>query len=144
MKWLHNMTSKAACHIELRKSSICCELVQDKTLNVVHAMGKINPANIITKEMKDGAHFCCLRELFMIFQSDFVNNSRLELHHSCQQSQPINPTAAFVGLVSGCSSYTAALASNSFCCTLSKVSHLCSLGRHLFWKHYGLVPSGLI
>ncbi len=62
---------------------------------------------------------------------------------SCQRSHTVTLAAGLVGLGSGWSSYMAALASNSFCCTLSNVSHLCSLGRHLFWKHYGLVPSGL-
>jgi hypothetical protein len=120
------MTSKAAHHIDICKNSIR-DWVQDKTFNVIHAKGKVTPANIFTKEMKDGAHFRHLRDSFMIRLSDFVNESLLELHHSCRRSQPINPTAAFVGLVSECSSYMAALASNSFCQTLSNVSHLCSL-----------------
>jgi hypothetical protein len=52
VKWLHNMTSKAACHIKLHENSIW-EWVQNKTLNVIHVAGKINPTNIFTKEMKD-------------------------------------------------------------------------------------------
>jgi hypothetical protein len=59
MKWSHNTTSKAACHIKLCKNSIC-EWVQDKTLNVVHVAGKINPADIFTKEMNNGTHFVVL------------------------------------------------------------------------------------
>jgi hypothetical protein len=50
------MTSKAARHIELRNNSVC-EWVQDKTLNVKHVAGKVNPADIFTKEMRNGAHF---------------------------------------------------------------------------------------
>jgi hypothetical protein len=50
------MTSKAACHIELRENSVR-EWVQNKTINVQHISGKINPADIFTKEMRDGAHF---------------------------------------------------------------------------------------
>jgi hypothetical protein len=65
VKWLHNMNSKAACHIKLCENSIQ-EWVQDKILNVVQVAGKINPTNIFTKEMKDGAHFCHLRDSFMI------------------------------------------------------------------------------
>jgi hypothetical protein len=56
VRWSHNMTSKAACHIELRENLIC-EWVQDKTLDVLHVAGKLNPADIITKEMHDGTHF---------------------------------------------------------------------------------------
>jgi hypothetical protein len=73
VKWLHNMTSKVACHIKLCENSIW-EWVQDKTLNVVHVAGKIHPADIFTKEMKGGAHFRRLRDSFMICLSDFVND----------------------------------------------------------------------
>jgi hypothetical protein len=76
VKWSHNMTSKLARHIEIRENSIP-EWVQDKTLNVIHVAGKINPVNIFTKEMKDGAHFRHLRDSFMICLSDFVNDSLL-------------------------------------------------------------------
>ncbi len=125
VKWSHNMTSKAACHIKLYENSIQ-EWVQDKTLNVVHVAGKINPADIFTKEMKDSAHFCRLRDSFMIHLSDFVNDSLLDLHHACQLSPQLTPAAALVSLASGCTSYMATLASSSFCHTLSNVSHLCS------------------
>ncbi len=108
------------------------EWVQDKTLNVVHVAGKIAPANIFTKEMKDGAHFRRLRDSFMIHLSDFVNDSLLVLHHAHQCSSQVTPAASLVSLASGCTSYMAALASSSFCHTLSKVSHLCSAGRHLY------------
>ena len=50
------MTSKAACHIELRENSVR-QWVQDKTLSVKDVAGKTNLANIFTKEMRDGAHF---------------------------------------------------------------------------------------
>jgi hypothetical protein len=76
VKQSHDMTSKAACNIELQQNSIR-EWVQDTTLNVVHIVRKIYPADIFTKEMKDGAHFCCLRDLFMIRLSNFVNDSLL-------------------------------------------------------------------
>jgi hypothetical protein len=137
------MTSKAACHIELRENSIQ-EWVQDKTLNVVHVAAKVNPANIFTKEMKDGTHFLRLRVSFMISLSDFMNDSLLHLHHACQRSPQVTPAAALVIIASGCTSYMAALASNSFCRNLSNVSHLCSAGWHLFWQHHHLVPSGLL
>jgi hypothetical protein len=143
VKRLHNMTSKEARHIEPHENSIR-EWVQDKTLNVVHVAGKINPAEIFTKEMKDDAHFHCLRYFFMICLSDFVNDSLLDLHHTRQLSPQLTQAAALVSLASGCTSYMAARASSSFCHTLSNVSHLCSAGRHLFRKYHSLVPSGLL
>jgi hypothetical protein len=137
------MTSKAAHHIKLRENSVR-DWVQDKTLNVVHVAGKINSVNIFMKEMKGGAHFCYLRDSFMIRLSDFVNVSLLDLHHAHQRSPQFTLAAALVSLASGCTSYMAALASTSFCHTLSNVSHLCSAGRYLFWKYHSLVPSGLL
>jgi hypothetical protein len=137
------MTSKVARHIKLSENSIR-EWVQDKTLNVVHVAGKVNPANIFTKEMTDGTHFRRLRDSFMIHLSDFMNDSLLHLHHACQQSPQVTPAATLVGIASGCTSYLAAFTSNSFCRTLSNVSHLCNAGRHLFWRHHHLVPSGLL
>jgi hypothetical protein len=110
VKWLHNMTSKTARHIELCENSIC-EWVQDKTLTVVHVAGKVNPANIFTKEMKDGAHSRHLRDSFMIRLSDFVNDSLLDLYHVCQRSpNNVTPAAAcsycshcqWVHLLHGC------------------------------------------
>jgi hypothetical protein len=57
VKWSYNMTSKAARHIELRNNSVR-EWVQDKTLNVKHVAGKINPADIFTKEISPYRHSC--------------------------------------------------------------------------------------
>jgi len=50
------MTSKKIWHIELQENLVR-EWVQDKDLNVLHVKGRVNPADIFTKEMKDGAHF---------------------------------------------------------------------------------------
>jgi hypothetical protein len=95
VKWLHNMISKAAHHIELCENSIW-EWVQDMTWNVIHVAGKTNPTDIFTKEMKEGAHFCRLRDSFMICLSDFVNHSLLNLHHVCQRSSQVTPAATLV------------------------------------------------
>ncbi len=87
------MTSKAAHHIELSENSIC-EWVQDKTL-VEHVSGKINPADIFTKEMRDGAHFRCVRDLFMSCLSDFLSESILAVHHASQRDPTlVTPAAA--------------------------------------------------
>jgi hypothetical protein len=54
--WYRNMTSKAAQHIEFCKNSVY-GWVQDKMVSVKHVVGKVNPADIFTKEMQDGMHF---------------------------------------------------------------------------------------
>ena len=61
VKWSYNMTLKAAHHIKLCENSFC-EWVQDKTLQVEHVSGKVNPEDIFTKEMHDGAHFRHVRD----------------------------------------------------------------------------------
>ncbi len=76
VRWLYNMTSEAACHIELWENSVR-EWVQNKTINVKHVSGKINPSDIFTKEMRDGAHFRRLWDSFMSRLSNFINDSLL-------------------------------------------------------------------
>jgi hypothetical protein len=56
VKWSHNMTTKQIHHIEMRENAVC-EWVQDAFLKVLHVLGRINPADIFTKELRDGAHF---------------------------------------------------------------------------------------
>jgi hypothetical protein len=56
VKWSHNMTPKAARHIELRENLVP-EWVLNKILLVKHIAGKVNPEDIFTKEMCDGTHF---------------------------------------------------------------------------------------
>ncbi len=144
VKWLYNMTSKAACHIELRENLVW-EWVQDKTISVKHVAGKTNPANIFTKEMRDGVHFCCLRDSFMSHLSDFNNVTLLDTHHTCQRSsQSIAPLAAWVSLALGASSYFSALTVNTFCWLASAVSHLSSTGRQLIWRLPGFIPPALL
>jgi hypothetical protein len=135
------MTSKAARHIELRVNSYR-EWVQDKTLQVEHVSGKINPADIFTEEMRDGAHFRCVRDSFMSHLSDFLSDSILAVHHASQRSPTfITPAAARVSACGGSSGYLSALGSSSFFRTLENISHLCSAGRHLLrWAH-GFVPA---
>ena len=56
VKWSHNMITKQIRHIEMRDNAVR-EWVQDASLKVLHVPGWINPADIFTKEMRDGAHF---------------------------------------------------------------------------------------
>jgi hypothetical protein len=138
------MTSKAARHIELRENSIR-EWIQDKSLAVKHVSGKINPADIFTKEMRDGTHFRRLRDSFMSRLSDFIQDSLLAVHHARQLiPTSLVPAAARVALSAGVSSYFTALVSSSFCRNITTISHLCSAGRQLLRGLHGFVPSGII
>ena len=51
-----NMTTKQIRHMEMCENSVR-EWVQDQSLQVLHVKGKINPADIFIKEMRDGTHF---------------------------------------------------------------------------------------
>ena len=144
VQWSYNMTSKAARHIELRENSVR-EFVQDKIVKVVHVAGKTNPADIFTKEMRDGAHFRRLRDSFMSRLSDFLSGSMLAVHHARQQSPSSDtPAAARVFVSSAESPYLQVLASSSFFRTVSNISHLSSAGRQLLRRAHGFVPSCLV
>ncbi len=56
IKWSHNMATKQIHHMEMRENAVR-EWVHDAFLKVLHVSGRINPADIFTKEMRDGAHF---------------------------------------------------------------------------------------
>jgi hypothetical protein len=138
------MTSKAACHIKLRKNSVW-EWVQDKSIKVVHVTGKTNLADIFTKEMHDGMHFCQLRDSFMSHLSNFLSGSVLVIHHFWKQSPTLGvPAAARVSLFSGNSPYLRVLASSSFFPTVSYISHLLSAGWQFLRQSHGFVPSSVL
>jgi hypothetical protein len=71
VEWYHNMTSKGNCHIELQEN-VTREWVDEGPITVSHISGKSNPADIFTKEMRDGANFHRLRDSFMCQGSDFL------------------------------------------------------------------------
>jgi hypothetical protein len=56
IKWSHNMTTKQIRHMKMWENAVC-EWFHYAFLKVFHVSGWINPADIFTKEMRDGAHF---------------------------------------------------------------------------------------
>jgi hypothetical protein len=131
VKWSHNMTSKAARHIELCKNPVR-KWVQYKTITVKHVASKINPADIFTKEMRGGTHFRRLRDSFMSRLLDFLTALLMETHHARQRSPNlVSPSTAWVTLASGTSLCLSSLAANTFCWSATLVSHLCSAGQQL-------------
>jgi hypothetical protein len=141
VRWTYNMTSKAACHIELRENSVR-KWIQSKLLTVKHVSGKLNSSDIFTKKMRDGMHSWRLRDSFMSHLSNFVNASLLAVHHGPQSALSSVPAAAHAVLAAGPLSYFSAPASSSFCQSLPAISHLSSAGCQLIQFLYGFVPSG--
>ena len=146
--WSHNMTSKKIQHTELSKNSVR-EWVENKTLNILHVSGCVNPADIFTKEMRDGAHFRRLWDSFMCCLSDFLQQSLLVIHHqsqstSCTTHCQVIPSAASSNAISAQNSYFKTLRSIPICRTISAISHFSSTGRQLIRRLHHIVPSGLI
>ncbi len=141
------MTSKKIWHMELQENLVR-EWVQDKILNVLHVKGQVNPADIFTKEMGDGAHFWRLCDSFMCRLLDFLQQSLLAIHHSHPTPQPaptqVVPSATPSRIVYAQNSYFAALCSSPLCQTLLAISHLSSTGCYLLQRFHHVVPPGLI
>jgi hypothetical protein len=146
IKWSHNMTTKQIRHMEMRENAVH-EWVQDAFLKVLHVSGRINPADIFTKEMRDGAIFDAY-EIFscvlcLIFFSSLcwmfiscVSIMRPCLYRSFHQpflQQLLSPGVPiswlFLSPLSG---------------TLTAISHLSSAGCHIFRSLHWVVPSVLI
>ncbi len=135
IQWAHNMTSKKIRHMELPENSVR-EWVENKTLNVLHVSKRVNPADIFTKEMRDGAHFWRLRDSFMCHLSDFLQQPFLVTHHQSQSTSPVTPwqvvpLAASLKAIHAQNCYPTALCSIPICRTLSAISHLSSAGHQL-------------
>jgi len=148
IQWSHNITSKKIRHMELRENSVR-EWVENKTLDVLHVSGRINPADIFTKEMGDGAHFRWLRDSFMCRLSDFLQQSLLVIYHQSQLTshtthRQVAPSAASSNAISAQKSYFEALCSIPMRRTFSAISHLLSTGRQLIRRLHHIVPSGLL
>jgi hypothetical protein len=97
IQWAHNITSKKIGHMELRENRVR-EWVHNSILNVLHVKGCVNPADIFTKEMRDGAHFRRLRDSFMCQLSNFLHQLLIVVHHSHSNPRPapyfVVPSAA--------------------------------------------------
>ncbi len=59
--WSKSTTTKGLRHITIRENAIR-ESVDDKFIWVLHVDGKLNLADLFTKEMKDTSHFITLRD----------------------------------------------------------------------------------
>ena len=62
--WSKRCTTKGLRHIQMKENRVH-ENSDSKFVSVNHIDGKINIADIFTKEMKDTTHFVTLRDLFM-------------------------------------------------------------------------------
>jgi len=63
-KWSKRATSKGLRHIQMHENWIRENIASD-FVSICHIDGKVNLADIFTKEMKDTSHFVELRDMFM-------------------------------------------------------------------------------
>ena len=64
VEWSKKTTTKGLRHIQMKENRIR-ENIMSKFVTIQHVDGKINIADIFTKEMQDVTHFTELRDLFM-------------------------------------------------------------------------------
>jgi hypothetical protein len=64
VQWSKRATSKGLRHIQMRENRIRENIASD-FVSICHIDGKVNLADIFTKEMKDTSHFVELRDMFM-------------------------------------------------------------------------------
>ena len=68
--WAKGTSTKGMRHINLKDCAVRSS-IQAKKVDLCHIPGIINPSDIFTKEMRDGAHFRTLRDSFMMSAEKF-------------------------------------------------------------------------
>jgi hypothetical protein len=64
VQWSKCTTTKGLRHIQMKENRVR-ENILSKLVSVCHIEGKVNLADIFTKEMRDATHFIAIRDLFM-------------------------------------------------------------------------------
>jgi len=64
VNWSKTCTTKGLRHIQMRENRVR-ENVQNAFVHITHVNGKLNLADIFTKEMKDTTHFVELRDIML-------------------------------------------------------------------------------
>jgi hypothetical protein len=62
--WSKSSTTKGLRHIQMRENMVR-ENIASQFVTITHIDGKLNLADVFTKEMKDVGHFVELRDLFL-------------------------------------------------------------------------------
>jgi hypothetical protein len=119
-----NMTTKGNCHIEQFENAVR-EWVADGTLTLLHVSGKTNIANILTREMRDGANFQCLRDSLMCHSRSYNKC----LHSSVNSSPVLAQTVQYIKPF--CPGVLEVLLSHHCFRIPEAISCLSSSGRHL-------------
>ena len=93
VQWSKNLTTKGLRHLQIRENAI---RESKKWLDVKHVQGKINPADIFSKEDKDPAHFIQMRNTIVhspFTDDNFVYTAKLCINNNVEMplhSKPLN------------------------------------------------------
>ena len=60
--WACGLIPKAVRHVNIRDAAVR-DSVRAREIQVKHIIGKLNPADLFTKEIRDNLHFRTLRDL---------------------------------------------------------------------------------
>jgi hypothetical protein len=130
------MTSKGNCHIEL-KEIVTRKWVKDRSLTVSHINGKSNPADIFTKEMRNGTNFCCIHDAFISRSSNFLKGLFVSLsEYNTSIPQHVAQVAHFIppaqpGLPNVLISHSLFYTHTAISCLLNARQHILSRVSHL-------------
>ena len=83
--WTKNMTTKGLRHIQIRENGVR-EMVQRGEIDVKHIEGKINIADLFTKEDKDVEHFLSVRDLLVQSRAVALNTKSTATNFGVTQS----------------------------------------------------------
>jgi hypothetical protein len=72
VNWSKSCTTKGLHHIQMRENLVH-ENVEGNLVQIEHIGGKVNLADLFTKEMKDTTHFITLQDLMMHPRSVFLS-----------------------------------------------------------------------
>jgi hypothetical protein len=138
IKWCHNLTMKGNRHIEHCENATQ-EWVDNGSIAVTHISRRCNPSNIFTKEMHNGANFCCLCNSLMSQGSNFLKRIYSSLH------PPLTPPYKHVAQTANYVSHSSPgmldiLISQPLFCTSESISCLSQAGQYILFFLWGGKP----
>ena len=100
--WSKATTTKGLRHIQMRENAIR-ESILNEFADVKHVEGKVNLADLFTKEDKDPAHFISIRNMIMGSELwEALRNSKMTARHSAACSTSSTMSVHLQALPGGC------------------------------------------
>ena len=94
--WSESMTTKGLRHVQIRENGVR-EMVQNNSIKVLHIEGKVNPADILTKEDKDTEHYCSVRNTILT-ELQTVRRASITFVGSSRSMEYLKTTSSHYGM----------------------------------------------